>query len=268
MTNPLDERMHAVGGHAAWSESYYFNFVDPKSGVGMFTRMGFRPGDGWADGLHVVYLGGDRVAFTYGRRTIEADLGRYDGDLRAGDLELVCVVPFQNWEVRYDGHCQDVTDARVLMERRKARPEGWYRPASLRMHLDFDATSQPHYAAAGERGHFEQTGHVRGRIEVVGERSSESFQVDGFGVRDKSWGPRDWGVGGSDVRQLVLDELRRRPGAGRIVLPACRRLVGRRRLDPPRRPNRRPDQRADGERVRARLTVAHPSATDGANGER
>jgi hypothetical protein len=196
MTNPQDERMHAVGGHAAWSESYYFNFVDPQSGIGMFTRMGFRPGDGWADGLHVVYLGGDRVAFTYGRRTIEADLARYDGDLRAGDLELVCVVPFQSWEVRYDGPCQDVADAHVLMERRKARPQGWYRPARLRMRLDFDATSAPHYAAAGERGHFEQTGHVRGRIEVIGADGSESFEVDGFGVRDKSWGPRDWGASG------------------------------------------------------------------------
>ena len=37
--------------------------------VGMFTRMGFRPGNGWADALHAVYLGGSRVAFTYGRRT-------------------------------------------------------------------------------------------------------------------------------------------------------------------------------------------------------
>ena len=37
----------------------------------MFSRMGFRPNNGWADGLHVVYLGGDRVAFTYGRREIE-----------------------------------------------------------------------------------------------------------------------------------------------------------------------------------------------------
>lgn len=194
--NPLDERMHPVGDDAAWSESYYFNFVDPRSGIGMFTRMGFRPGDGWADGLHAVFLGGDRVAFTYGRRNIDRDLPRYDGDLRAGDLELVCVVPFQSWEVRFDGPCQDVANAAVMMERRKARPEGWYRPARLRMHLDFDATSEPHYAAAGARGHFEQTGRVRGRIELLGDGQDESFSVTGFGVRDKSWGPRDWGAGG------------------------------------------------------------------------
>jgi len=67
--NPADELFHPVGDHAAWSESYYFNFVDPTSGVGAFTRMGFRPNDGWADALHAVYLPGGRVVFTYGRRT-------------------------------------------------------------------------------------------------------------------------------------------------------------------------------------------------------
>ena len=63
-----DERMHPVGDDPSWSESYYFNFVDPTTKLAMFTRMGFRPGDGWADGLHVVYLGGDRVAFARPRR--------------------------------------------------------------------------------------------------------------------------------------------------------------------------------------------------------
>ena len=86
--NATDERMHPVRNEPAWSESYYFNFVDPDTRLAMFTRMGFRPGDGWADGLHVVYLGGDRVAFTYGRRSIDADLSRYDHDLSVGGLRI------------------------------------------------------------------------------------------------------------------------------------------------------------------------------------
>ena len=52
------ELMHPVGDADAWSESYYFNFVDGNTGVGMFTRMGFRPGDSWADALHAIYLPG------------------------------------------------------------------------------------------------------------------------------------------------------------------------------------------------------------------
>jgi hypothetical protein len=101
--DPQDELMHPVKDGAAWSESYYFNFVDPESKLAMFTRMGFRPRDGWADGLHVIYLGGDRVAFTYGRRDIGQDLTAYNGDLAAGNLLLECQKPFELWTIRYDG---------------------------------------------------------------------------------------------------------------------------------------------------------------------
>ena len=208
--NPLDERMHPVGAEGAWSESYYFNFVDPDSQIAMFTRMGFRPGDGWADGLHVVYLGGDRVAFTYGRREIGKDLNAYNDDLRAGQLELVCVVPFQNWEVRYKGPAQDIADASILLERRRARPEGWYQPATLSMQMDFNALTEPHYAANGARGHFEQTGQVRGEIRLEGASGTEVFHPSGFGVRDKSWGPRDWGAG--QTQETASEEI---PESGR-----------------------------------------------------
>ena len=49
-----DEAMHPTGEDRAWSESDSFNFVDPKTGVGIFTRMGFRSGNGWADAPHAV----------------------------------------------------------------------------------------------------------------------------------------------------------------------------------------------------------------------
>ncbi|MFM8355970.1 MAG: hypothetical protein ACKOBM_13840 [Gammaproteobacteria bacterium] len=190
-----DERMHPVGDAPAWSESYYFNFVDPTNQIAMFTRMGFRPGDGWADGLHAVYLGGDRVAFTYGRRDIGRDLSVYDGALTVGGLTLTCLEPFGRWRVSYDGPAQDIADAAILLERRKARPADWFTPSNLRMDIDFTALAKPHYAADGARGHFEQTGRAEGTIALTGSRGPEAFRVDGFGVRDKSWGPRDWGAG-------------------------------------------------------------------------
>jgi len=195
--NPQDERMHPVGDAPAWSESYYFNFVDPESRIAMFTRMGFRPGDGWADGLHVVYLGGDRVAFTYGRRDIGPDLTVYNGDLSAGALKIECLDPFKHWRIGYDGPAQDIKDAAILLERRKSRPTDWFVPEQLSMAVDFHGISEPHYAAGGERGHFEQTGRVSGEIRL----GDKTFNVNGYGVRDKSWGPRDWGAGSSGPSQ-------------------------------------------------------------------
>jgi hypothetical protein len=183
-----DEAMHPTGEDRAWSESYYFNFVDPKSGVGMFTRMGFRPGNGWADALHAVYLGGTRVAFTYGRRDVGKDLSAFDGDLKVGNLALACETPFKHWTVSYLGPAQDIPDGAILMTRAKARPDGWHTPAELSMHVDVRALTEPHYAAKGAHGHFEQSIHATGRLTIGGEE----IAFDGYGVRDKSWGPRNW----------------------------------------------------------------------------
>jgi hypothetical protein len=153
--------------------------------------MGFRPKDGFADGLHVVYLGGDRVAFTYGITGIGEDLTEYDDNLAAGSLQLKCVDPFKHWQVGFQGDAQDIDNAEILLMRRKERPDDWFKPAHLSMNVDFNAITEPHYAAAGEKGHFEQAGRVQGAIKL----GDESWTVDGFGVRDKSWGPRDWGAG-------------------------------------------------------------------------
>ena len=182
-----DEFLHPVGDDPAWSESHYFNFIDPDQKVGMFTRMGFRANEGWADGLHVVFLGGDRLAFTYGRR----ELPRADVNLQVGGLSLERVEPFKRWVVQYGGPAQDITDGTILMTRSKERPEGWYRPAKLEMRLDFDSSADPFYDFAGERGHFEQTGAASGQIRL----GDESWIVKGWGVRDKSWGPRNWKPG-------------------------------------------------------------------------
>ena len=201
MTEVNHERMHPVGDEPAWSESYYFNFVDPVSKLGMFTRMGFRPRDGWADALHCIYLEGSRVAFTYGRRDIETDLTKYSDDLTAGNLAISCIEAHRKWQLKYHGFAQDIADAAVLLERSKLRPEGWHTGATMQMDLSFDCITEPHFThsedgSTGAFGHFEQSGRVTGEIKL----GDQTWQVEGFGVRDKSWGPRDWGAGQRDKK--------------------------------------------------------------------
>jgi hypothetical protein len=194
-----DESMHPAGEDRAWSESYYFNFVDPDKKIGMFTRMGFRVNEGWADGLHVLFLGGDRLAFNYGRR----ELQRGDESLQVGGLGLELLEPFRRWIIRYNGPAQDIPDGSILMIRSKERPEGWHRLAELEMGLEFEAQTDPFYDFTGARGHFEQTGAASGNIRL----GPESWTVKGWGVRDKSWGPRDWkpGTGPSMARMEESD---------------------------------------------------------------
>ncbi len=189
--DPADELFHPVGDHAAWSESYYFNFVDPDTGVGAFTRMGFRPNDGWADALHAVYLPGGRVAFTYGRRTdltplVVDALG--PADPTVGNLTLRRGEAFSRWDIVYAGEAQDMLDPTVMLAATKDRPVGWSRSARLEMDVAFEALAGPHYAVGGTQGHFEQTGRFSGGIRL----DDEHWDVNGYGVRDKSWGPRTW----------------------------------------------------------------------------
>jgi hypothetical protein len=189
--DPADEYFHAVGEDRSWSESYYFNFTDPTLEIGAFTRMGFRPREGWADALHAVYLPGGRVAFTYGRRTditpeVVESMGA--GDLAVADLTLRRGEPFGSWGMVYSGDAQVMDDPTVMLAATKDRPADWCSVTPLAMDVTFTGAASPHYARGGSQGHFEQTGQVRGTI-VVGD---ERWEVEGFGVRDKSWGPRTW----------------------------------------------------------------------------
>ena len=190
--DPADELFHPVGDHPAWSESYYFNFVDPDTGVGAFTRMGFRPNDGWADALHAVYLPDGRVAFTYGRRTdltpaVVDTLGPVDPAV--GNLTLRRGEAFRRWDIVYSGEAQDMDDPTVMLAATRDRPAGVEAaPRSSTWTSPSRRSAAPHYAVGGAQGHFEQTGRVSGTIRL----GDEQWDVNGYGVRDKSWGPRTW----------------------------------------------------------------------------
>jgi hypothetical protein len=189
--DPADELFHAVGDHPSWSESYYFNFVDPTTGLGAFTRMGFRPNEGLADALHAVYLPDGRVAFTYGRRTdlspsVVSELGAADPIV--ANLTLRRGEAFRRWDICYSGESQLMQDPTVMLAATRDRPDGWQTPTTLDTEVTFDAITEPHYALGGAQGHFEQSGRVTGVVRLA----DEQWHVNGFGVRDKSWGPRTW----------------------------------------------------------------------------
>lgn len=182
--NPADEYPHQILGESAWSESYYFYFVDPKTRVSAFTRMGFRSNEGWADGLNAVYLEGRRVAFCYARR----DSPKGDQSLSVGGLELSLKEPFRSWSVAYEGATQDIPDGRILVTPRKSRPEGWFNPANLSMRVNYVGIGDPFYFWRGDHGHFEQVCEIQGDLRI----GDETHSINAWGLRDKSWGPRTW----------------------------------------------------------------------------
>jgi hypothetical protein len=182
--NPADEYPHPIREDSAWSESYYFYFVDPKTRVSAFTRMGFRSNEGWADGLNAVYFNGRRVAFCYGRR----ELPKGDQNLKVGGLEASLKEPFRLWSVSYEGAAQDIPDGRTLVAPRKDRPQGWFSTANVSMQVDFTGVGNPYYFWRGEHGHFEQVCEIKGDLRI----GDETHEIKAWGLRDKSWGSRSW----------------------------------------------------------------------------
>jgi hypothetical protein len=65
------------------------------------------------------------------------------------------------------------------------------------MRVRYDGIGAPYYFHRGESGHFEQLGEASGVVTVDGN----SLEVHGWGLRDKSWGPRTWQASSSSASQ-------------------------------------------------------------------
>ncbi len=195
----LEERhdfMHPVEGEKAWSESYYFNCYDPVSDSGFFTRCGIRPNEGTLDIGLSVWLPDGRLAHLAGVREQHEMV---DTGLSVGAVTYERIAPMREWRITADGTFK----AREL-------PSG-AAAGEVPVALDVTFTAlMPAIGGDGQgrsgqgasaatrqsvgKGHLEQGGRWTGTITVDGTARE---LVDARGNRDKSWGPRTWGGGGS-----------------------------------------------------------------------
>jgi hypothetical protein len=186
-----DELPHEVGEDPAWSESYYFNFFDQAAGIGGFTRVGIRPNAGTADGNLFLFLADGRLAAVLN----EADRTA-NGPPAVGTVSYECGEPLGRWRVR----CRDT--ALVYADPASLGVPGEGGVTWVDLDLTFEAIMPP-YGTSGRRvrtaaadatarvvaqGHFEQAGRIHGAVTV----GAQTWTIDALGVRDKSWGPRDW----------------------------------------------------------------------------
>ncbi|MCC6215046.1 MAG: hypothetical protein IT376_09270 [Polyangiaceae bacterium] len=201
---PPDDARHEPGPERRWQESWYFNFSDPRSGLFGLLRTGLRPNEGRADALVLTVLDG-RPHYVYPGVGCRYTPGRSDDvarGLRVGRLDLRAVEPLARWQLTLRG--EDALD------------------------LDFRCVAPPYdypgrgagaegFASSMAARHFEQVGHVSGWLRLHGR----TFELDGYGQRDKSWGVRDWTtlagwdwVSAHFGPELALNVLEVREGAG------------------------------------------------------
>ncbi len=195
---PQDEYMHELESAETFNESMYFNVYDPKPNVGAWFRLGNRANEGYAEMTTCIYLPDKSVAFMYGRPHIENN-DAFD----AGGMRFDVITPFEALKVSYEGKVALLDDPLAMKDPRKAFTEAEHVDALVE--LDYRGVSpmmggEPVYDEGEERrdligdgesfakGHYEQHVGARGRVTV----GADSWEIDGYGLRDHSWGPRSW----------------------------------------------------------------------------
>jgi hypothetical protein len=197
-----DEYMHELGPEPNFNESMYINCFDPAQQVGGWFRMGNRANEGTAEMTVCLYLppapGGDsdglrRVGFMFKRPSIDNN-DAFD----AAGMTWTIVTPFEELKVDYSGKVVVLDEPEQMADPKAAFTDNPF--AECEVHLTFTGQGRssmfggepdtPHEKPGEEfaKGHYEQLVAGAGTIRV----GDEEWQLDGFGLRDHSWGPRFW----------------------------------------------------------------------------
>lgn len=188
---PQDEYMHEVGDESNFNESMYFNVYDPAANMGGFFRLGNRPNEGRGEMTVCLYLPDGRVAFMFQRPEVTSN-ERFD----AAGLRFEVVEPFEELKVAYEGKVVMLDDPLQMADPRTAFTENPYATCTAeltyrRVSDMFGGEPEESHERPGEefaKGHYEQLVSATGTITV----GDEQWSIDGFGLRDHSWGPRYW----------------------------------------------------------------------------
>jgi hypothetical protein len=193
---PEDEYTHSPDKASNYNESMYFNVFDPKTKLGGWFRLGNRPNEGYAEMTNCLYLPGGKIAFMYAKPRISDNKA-----LDAGGMKFEVIEPFKRLKVTYNGKALLLARPHEMAEPSRAFRENPTLPCTVT--LDYEGVS-PMFGGETVRtdgkpieidpeksfakAHYEQHMAAKGSFTI----GDEWYEIDGFGLRDKSWGPRYW----------------------------------------------------------------------------
>jgi hypothetical protein len=190
---PEDDYAHELGPEPNFNESMYFNFFDTRRSLGGFLRLGNRANEGHAELTVCLYLPDGRVLFMFQRPPIQGNEAFDAGGMRFEVLE-----PAERLRTTYEGPVLELADPRAMADPGRAFRENPRKRVSVDL---VHEAAGPMYGQAASReedatpadqqfarAHYEQHMHVTGSVAIDGER----HEIDGYGLRDHSWGPRYW----------------------------------------------------------------------------
>ncbi len=195
--DPEDEYMHPLEEARNFNESMYFNLFEAvEKPMGGWFRIGNRANEGYAEMTCCLYLPDGSVGFVYGRPEISGN-----DKLEAGGMRFQVIEPFKQLKVEFDGQVCLMKNPHQMADPKKAFSENPMVDCKVEIHyrgvspmfggepVNEDGSSIEQKAEeAFARGHYEQHISGKGRFVIDGQ----VFPIEGFGLRDHSWGPRYW----------------------------------------------------------------------------
>ena len=174
-----------------WRESYYFQFIDFKHGLGGYHGPGYRPRKGYTGVLHVLW-GTEHGALAatekgkYTEHTAVHPVGGFTWDI---------VEPLKKWHIRFDGRLNvGGHDPAIPIDAVVAAADGTGEQVDVSYDLIFERDKPAYLYDENPEwdglfdGHIDEVGTVKGTLRV-GEKT---YEIDGRGSKDHSWGARDW----------------------------------------------------------------------------
>jgi hypothetical protein len=188
--SPDDDFMHPVSADPSHNESMFFNFFDTRQQLGGFVRIGNRANEGHAEMTFCLFLPGGEVLMQWGKPAIESN-DRFD----AAGMRMRVLEPGHRLHVSFAGTAVRIRNPDEMRDPGKAMRGN---PAcDVRLELDVQGSGPMVGDREGRPGSvifLEGVGHYQQPIQATGQlvAGPDSWQLDTFGVRDHSWGPRIW----------------------------------------------------------------------------
>lgn len=175
-----DEYRHQASDEPLWNESWYFDFVDPRQGLGGWIRLGLYPNERMA-WINALLCGPDMptIAITDFDAPIPDDLTAIEGG--GVGLALTPMLPLHRYRVAVDGRGQAHDDPAAVLRAETGRA------VDVSLDLVWTTAGTPYQYRITPR--YEIPCTVSGTVTVDG-RAFEVHTV--AGQRDHSWGVRDW----------------------------------------------------------------------------
>lgn len=176
-----DEGLHSPGDEPLWNESFYFDAISDDGSLGVYHRLGRLPNSGLAMvGTCVVRPGEPAIMLQ-----TEAPLPTAEDPLQPVATELVraeqhCERPLDLFRLSVEGTGAAHADHSAPL--RGASGD----PVEIGLELSWETDGLPYRWRHADR--YEIPCRVRGNVRI----GEQSFELQGAGQRDHSWGARDW----------------------------------------------------------------------------